>query len=522
MKKGQQAKNIKEISRVQLSSNNLLYFVPIWPIQRKSAACERVISILKLFIKNDWQIYMFSPQKKLKENKLFIAGIEQITIDPNNYKEMEKSFRRFDFYPDIALFDTFISEEKYSHFIQREFPDTLKILDTQDLHSLRHKRTEKFYQLRTERNDLENYLNQEDMKEVLKTFPDPMEDKLHARELASCYRSDQVFVTSDYEKMQLKTRYDFKNVTILPFFYYKKDIDEAQSTVKVIDLNRRKNFVWIGNFGHQANVNSQKMMINILWPKINKRLPDAKLHIFGSDFSKEVSDMIEDSKNVVKKGLMENLTRLGKYRALLAPLSVGAGIKGKITDSWFNLLPVVTTPIGSEGLYDNTYDDCEELKGIDLTSKYFKPEENRKDSIQNSDTNNNSGVNTKTDSVQSSYDEDIVDYYNYESNLLDTNLAFGGSYDSQNDEQFVSSAVKMYTDDEFWRASLTEGLKILRKRHEIQTNERVLLREISNHQMQQANNQLRTHLHSLIWSETLRSTEALSRYIDLKNRPKED
>lgn len=51
------------------------------------------------------------------------------------------------------------------------------------------------------------------------------------------------------------------------------------------------------------------------------------------------------------KGLMKELIQLGKYRVMLAPLRFGAGVKGKITDAWFECLPVVTTPIGAEGLF---------------------------------------------------------------------------------------------------------------------------------------------------------------------------
>lgn len=48
---------------------------------------------------------------------------------------------------------------------------------------------------------------------------------------------------------------------------------------------------------------------------------------------------------------MKELIQLGKYRVMLAPLRFGAGVKGKITDAWFECLPVVTTPIGAEGLF---------------------------------------------------------------------------------------------------------------------------------------------------------------------------
>lgn len=42
---------------------------------------------------------------------------------------------------------------------------------------------------------------------------------------------------------------------------------------------------------------------------------------------------------------------LESYRVLLAPLRFGAGLKGKIVDSWNFGTPVVTTSIGSEGLF---------------------------------------------------------------------------------------------------------------------------------------------------------------------------
>lgn len=45
------------------------------------------------------------------------------------------------------------------------------------------------------------------------------------------------------------------------------------------------------------------------------------------------------------------------YRVLLAPLRYGAGLKGKIVDAWAHGLPVVTTPIGAEGMH------AEEVRG---------------------------------------------------------------------------------------------------------------------------------------------------------------
>lgn len=50
------------------------------------------------------------------------------------------------------------------------------------------------------------------------------------------------------------------------------------------------------------------------------------------------------------KGPAKSLDIMKKYRLCVAPLRFGAGLKGKIVDSWEHGLPVVTTPIGSEGM----------------------------------------------------------------------------------------------------------------------------------------------------------------------------
>ena len=51
-------------------------------------------------------------------------------------------------------------------------------------------------------------------------------------------------------------------------------------------------------------------------------------------------------------GHASSLDILKDYRICLAPLRFGAGLKGKIVDSWRNGLPVVTTPVGAEGMID--------------------------------------------------------------------------------------------------------------------------------------------------------------------------
>ena len=54
------------------------------------------------------------------------------------------------------------------------------------------------------------------------------------------------------------------------------------------------------------------------------------------------------------KGFAPSLNIMQQYRVCLAPLRFGAGLKGKIVDSWAHGLPVCTTPVGAEGMFPPT------------------------------------------------------------------------------------------------------------------------------------------------------------------------
>lgn len=51
------------------------------------------------------------------------------------------------------------------------------------------------------------------------------------------------------------------------------------------------------------------------------------------------------------KGFAPSLDIMQQYRVCLAPIRFGAGLKGKIVDSWAHGLPVCTTPVGAEGMF---------------------------------------------------------------------------------------------------------------------------------------------------------------------------
>ena len=98
------------------------------------------------------------------------------------------------------------------------------------------------------------------------------------------------------------------------------------------------------------------LLIERIWPAIREELPSVQLHIYGSGLSKEllVRKKELERQGIVLKGVMEDTQDIQKYRALLYPSRWATGSKGAVVESWFQHTPVVTTPVGAEGLFMET------------------------------------------------------------------------------------------------------------------------------------------------------------------------
>jgi O-antigen biosynthesis protein len=84
-------------------------------------------------------------------------------------------------------------------------------------------------------------------------------------------------------------------------------------------------------------------------PLVWRELADAPVKIVGADPPDTVKALASDRVEVA--GWVPDLDPvLDSARALVAPLPYGAGLKGKVTQALAHGIPVVTTPIGAEGL----------------------------------------------------------------------------------------------------------------------------------------------------------------------------
>ena len=301
----------------------------VWVEPNSSAAGSRMLQLIEYFQSQGCKIvFGTTAQKNDQSLDLEILGVQEVELLLND-SSFDDLLKQID--PDIVLFDRFISEEQFGWRVAEVQPKALRILDTEDLHCLRKVRAKQYkagepFQL-----------------------ADLVSEEITKREIASILRCDLSLMISRVE-MEILTDFfkiDPSLLCYLPFLLSKAIQKESSN------FEAREHFISIGNFLHAPNLESVKTLKTKIWPQIRKELPQAEMHVYGAYPTQQAREMNNVKEGFLVKGFVDNQHEvLKKARVLLAPLSFGAGLKGKFVDGMQNGCPSVTTSIGIEGYAD--------------------------------------------------------------------------------------------------------------------------------------------------------------------------
>jgi glycosyltransferase involved in cell wall biosynthesis len=112
----------------------------------------------------------------------------------------------------------------------------------------------------------------------------------------------------------------------------------------------RKDLMFLGGFNHPPNVDAVTYLVNDILPAIQRRLPDVKLYIVGSEPPEQIRRLANE--HVIVTGFVADLEPyLSRVKISVAPLRYGAGVKGKINMSLSYGVPVVATQLAVEGMH---------------------------------------------------------------------------------------------------------------------------------------------------------------------------
>tara|TARA_R100001143_G_C3361367_1_gene137099 strand:- start:35064 stop:36320 length:1257 start_codon:yes stop_codon:yes gene_type:complete len=317
------------------SIKSVLIIGKVWPESRSSAAGSRMMQLIGVFKDHGFETHFASAASSSNySDDLTIQGVvcHKIKLNDSSFDLFVKKLN-----PTVVMFDRFMTEEQYGWRVAEQCPDAIRILDTEDLHSLRVTRQKCF-------------------KEGVPFHPKLMfQEEITKREMAAIYRSDLSIVISNYEMKLLLNTFEISalNLCYLPFLFDSIS-DSDQNELPKFD--ERNGFMMIGNYLHDPNRNAVKWLKNEIWPLIRSQLPDVNLNIYGSYTSPRELQMQNRKEGFYVHGRVDDVKQvISQSKVMLAPLRYGAGLKGKLFDAIQSGTPSVTTSIGCEGISDSDH-----------------------------------------------------------------------------------------------------------------------------------------------------------------------
>lgn len=301
----------------------------IFPESKATAAGWRMMKLIELFNK-EYVVYFGTPAS-MSNNSDVLQGVEEVFQLPINSDEVNEVFLKLN--PDLVIFDRFLIEEMFGWRIAECLPNTIRILNTEDLHFLRSSR--------------QKWVNV-NQKVAATNLLIPFDKEITNRELSSLLRSHLSLIISSAE-FQLLT--DTFHIPAEKLFVLPLQLPSLTGDLQAV--NDKTDFCFIGNGIHNPNEDAIEQLIQHIWPIINQSLPSARLNIACAYTTSKIRQIVSKKKNVQLFEKVEDAHDfVKKHRVQLIPLRYGAGIKGKILETMICQTPFVSTTIGMEGISD--------------------------------------------------------------------------------------------------------------------------------------------------------------------------
>jgi O-antigen biosynthesis protein len=116
-----------------------------------------------------------------------------------------------------------------------------------------------------------------------------------------------------------------------------------------VPFARRSGVAFIGSPGHEPNRDAVQLLIEEIMPRVWERDPAIMCEIIGADWPAIFPDALDH--RIWLAGSVPDLTTVfDRVRLTVAPLRFGAGIKGKVLESFAAGVPCVMSPVAAEGL----------------------------------------------------------------------------------------------------------------------------------------------------------------------------
>ena len=157
-------------------------------------------------------------------------------------------------------------------------------------------------------------------------------------------RADKVVAMSDSDRKSMISLVPNLKIDIVP-----NGIDVEYFSKEKLEVKGRPKVLYVGNFKWLQNVEAAQVLLREVFPKILKKVPDAKLWIVGQYIPDEIK--AKAGKDIqITEAIPDMRDAYLNSSVLVTPIKGPGGTRLKILEAMASALPVVTTSVGAEGL----------------------------------------------------------------------------------------------------------------------------------------------------------------------------
>ncbi len=292
------------------------------PTPDKDAGSNAAVDHMRLLMELGYKV-TFLPADNMAKLDPYTAQLQRLGIECQYYPyrwSVEEEFRKAHRKPDLVYLHRHTNASKYATMVRRYFPEARIVYSVADLHYLR----------------MERQAEVEGSADGAAAAARQRQAEMAAMETVDC-----VIVHSPVEAAMLHEAEPALPVRVVPWTIHKRPATKA--------FVERSGIAFIGGFGHPPNVDAAHWLASEIVPLLRRKLPDCTTYLVGSNMPDEVAKLV--APGLMALGYVPELADiLHRVRATIVPLRYGAGIKGKVLESFAHGVPCVMSEMAAEGL----------------------------------------------------------------------------------------------------------------------------------------------------------------------------
>jgi glycosyltransferase involved in cell wall biosynthesis len=290
------------------------------PTVDRDAGSQFVDHTIRFLLDAGWRVTFFTDQEPEAVEQRHAERLRRMGVPAYaGFEWSERLLRSASF--DLALISYWEPASKLIPLVRRLSPGTRVLLNVHDLNFLRNAR--KSYGRRV--------------------ALDGAYGEATSKELNTYNQADALLAVSDKER-DLLSDFVGGRAFSLPLV---EDVPRSEHP-----LDARRGMVFVGNFRHLPNREGVEHLCRDVLPLLDPGLlARHPLMVLGNWLDQVKLDVDSAGPGVNLVGWVPSVRPyLERTRLAVVPLRYGAGVKGKVVQSMMSATPVVTTPIGAEGL----------------------------------------------------------------------------------------------------------------------------------------------------------------------------